>query len=169
MEERRIEIAASDVRSLHWHGDLLVDWASGGIRYALDGRERGHWGTPKYRCDSAVVSPSGDFVVLYEKLGTKALVLAGNHVIRELNRSYYYAEAYEFPLAVFRVADGREVIAHCPNSYNRIEIDDLVTGRRLTRPGGPELSDFFHSRLAANEAGTMLLSAGWIWHPLESL
>src|SRR5207249_4053150 len=32
-----------------------------------------------------------------------------------------------------------------------------------------EKFDFFHSRLAVNPAGTKLLSAGWIWHPFDTV
>ena len=89
------------------------------------------------------------------------------HAIRELDRSFYYANAYEYPIALLRLPDGREVIAHCPESYCRLEIDDLTTGKRLTKSTDRELKDYFFSRLTANEKGTKLLVAGWVWHPMD--
>lgn len=54
---------------------------------------------------------------------------------------------------------------HCPQAYNRLEIEDARTGERLTAAVGREPQDFFHSRLAASRSGRYLLSAGWVWHP----
>jgi hypothetical protein len=28
--------------------------------------------------------------------------------------------------------DGREIVAHCPEDYNRLQLDDLATGERLS-------------------------------------
>jgi hypothetical protein len=160
-------INAKGVKSLAWQDGKLIDWAGGGIVYHLDGTiEPSHVGYA-YRFDAAVVSPSGEFAVIYEKLGTKALVLKQGKILRELDRSFYYAHAYEYPVTLFRLPDGRELIAHCPEGYCRIDIDDLATGQRLTntptrKPFGP-----FFSRLAANLDGTLLLSAGWVWQPFN--
>jgi hypothetical protein len=60
--------------------------------------------------------------------------------------------------------DGREVIAHCPDEYNIIQIDTLDKGTRVTRRRG-KAQDYFHSRLSFSPDGRYLLSAGWIWHP----
>jgi hypothetical protein len=57
---------------------------------------------------------------------------------------------------------------HCPDEYNRIEIDDASTGERLTR-GDRKPADFFHSRLAGSPGGKRLLSAGWVWHPFDAV
>jgi len=116
--------------------------------------------------DRAVASPSGKYMVLVATFGTKAIILREGRVHRELNRSYYFAESYEYPLTVFALPDGRECVAHCPDEYCRLEIDALDTGERLTaRQGGSP--DFFHSRLQTTTDGRYLLSAGWIWHPLD--
>lgn len=154
-------------KSLAWTDDALIDWIQSARVYGLDGSLGGggiHYG---YRFDAVATSPSGTFVVLYERLGTKGIVLRDGRVIREIARSYYQADAFDFPICLFRLADGREAIAHAPDDYNRIEIDLLESGTRLTaRPSdAPEPVDYFPSALAANPTGKWLMSAGWVWHP----
>jgi hypothetical protein len=144
----------------------LVDWISGGRAFALDGTERrgvGHYGY--YRFDAATASPDGRFAVIYERLGTKGLLLHNGKVLRELNRSFYHADAYEYPVALFDGPDGRLLLAHCPEDYCRIELEEAETGRALTACTERMPGDFFHSRLAASPCGKRLLSAGWVWHP----
>ncbi|NOT64292.1 MAG: hypothetical protein HOP19_29090 [Acidobacteria bacterium] len=160
-------IPAKRVSSLCWLGDKLVDWVGGGASYALDGTvtERPvHYG---YRFDAAIVSPSGQYAVIYELLGTKGLLLKDGKILRELNRSYYHAEVYEYPITFIRQADGRELLAHCPNDYCRIDIEDIETGDCLTQSATRKPEDFFHSRLACDASGQRLLSAGWVWHPWD--
>jgi hypothetical protein len=157
------------VTSLCWFGDELVDWVGGVVVIGLDGKAtdpRVHWG---YRFDAAAQSASGRYAVIYQRLGTKALVLDRGKLIRELNRSFYHANAYEYPIALFEHVDGRTLIAHCPDDYNRIEIDDVATGARLTSPSERKPADFFHSRLSVSPRNSRLLSAGWIWHPVDSV
>lgn len=160
-------IPARDVRSLAWDGDVLVDWAAGEIRYQLDGNTGKRLWVVTYMFDAAQVSPSGEYSVIFTRLGTKGLVLRRGRIIREINRSYYCAGHYEYPLALFQLPDGREVMAHCPDAYNRLEIDDLATGERLTVSTTRNPADYFPSRLAASSDGRWLLSAGWVWHPLD--
>jgi hypothetical protein len=165
----RIDIPTKYVASLGWRGDTLVDSRHGPTTYYLDGtqsqRNRGY----SYKFDAAVTSPTGDYAFVYERLGTKGLLLDSiGNIVREVNRSYYHAHVHEFPIALFRLPDGREVMAHCPDAYNRIEIDLLPDGQRLTaRKPDPEACDFFQSRLAPSPGRTRLLSAGWAWSPLE--
>jgi hypothetical protein len=117
-----------------------------------------------YPFDQAVVSPSCRFHVIYAERGTKALLLDHGRVARELNRSFYHAADYDYPVALGRLPDGREILVHCPDRYNQLEIDDLESGRRLT--GGERTPvDVFHSRLAVSPDGRHLLMAGWLWHP----
>ncbi len=156
-------------KSLLWSGDSLVDWVNGGVRMYLDGGITQRTVNYSYRFDAACGSPSGEYVVIYERLGTKALVLRNGKVLREINRSYYHAHDYEFPITIARLPSGREVLVHCPERYNQIEIDDISTGVRLTSNGSRAPCDFFHSRFLVNPAGTIFLSAGWIWHPLDIL
>ena len=155
----------SKARSLAWDGDDLVDWADG-RRWDVDGSESRSSHHHAYDFDRAVASPSGAFQVIYSEHATKGLILDRGEQVREIDRSYYHAAAYEYPVALGRLADGREVIAHCPQEYNRLQIDELHSGDRLTiRDGDSE--DIFHSRLAFSESGRWLLSAGWVWHPLD--
>lgn len=63
------------------------------------------------------------------------------------------SEAYRYPVALFTLPDGRTGIAHCPERYNRLEIEDAITGERLTASGQREPRDVFHSRLAVSGDG----------------
>ena len=155
------------VRALCWHDDELVDWA-GIIRYQLDGTSSGPTVNYAYRFDHAVSSASGEYVVLYEQLGTKGLILKRGKVVREINRSFYHAHVYEYPVALFTLPDRREVIAYCPDHYNVIEIEEVESGNRLTSRTG-EAADFFHSRLQVSSDSKYLLSAGWVWHPWDTI
>jgi hypothetical protein len=86
--------------------------------------------------------------------GTKALLLeAGGEVIRELNRSYYCTEAYRYPLALFTLPDRRTGLVHCPEHYNRLEVEVARTGELLTGSQDRDPGDFFHSRLAVSPDG----------------
>jgi hypothetical protein len=88
-------------------------------------------------------------------------------IIREINRSFYYADTYEYPVTLFRLENGQEVMAHCPDHYRQLEIEDLATGERLTSLDTRKPSDYFFSWLAANAEGSFLLSAGWHWQPVD--
>lgn len=94
----------TEIGTLNWFGDDLVDLADGGRRYRLDGTTTDSnlgWGGPDF--DFAVVSPSGRHAALGQRLGTKCLLLeiknARPHLLRELNRSYYQSNMYEYPVA----------------------------------------------------------------------
>ncbi len=169
MRERgdRIELAATGARALAWAGGELYDVAAGWMRFPLDGSppERRHTGYgPSF--DAAVVAPKGDLVALVESTGTKGLLLESTgRLVRELDRSYYHASAYRYPLALFTLPDGRTGLVHCPKQYNRLEIEDAWTGESLTAGPEREPDDVFQSRLAVSPSGRYLLSAGWLWHP----
>ena len=153
-------------QSLCWSGDTLVDWASGGILHGLDGRSVGPHVRYAYHFDAAVMSPDGRHAVLYERLGTKALLLKQGKILRELHRSFYHAHVYEYPVALHTLPGGRTLLAHCPDEYCRLELEDAETGERLTRRDGRP-ADVFHSRLQFSRDGRFLLSAGWVWHPVD--
>ncbi|WNG33682.1 hypothetical protein F0U61_08595 [Archangium violaceum] len=152
--------------ALCWRGDELVDWVSGGRSYALDGRVTESHVAYSYRFDSAVMSQDGRYAVLYEKLGTKGLLLREGKVLRELNRSFYHADAYEYPVALVTLPSGRTLLAHCPDEYCCLELEDAETGELLTRRDSNS-PDIFHSRLQFSRDGRYLLSAGWLWHPVD--
>ena len=165
---RRVRVTriptTSAAMSLIWDGDDLVDVLGGWRRWDARGSEtpgRVNW---TYPFDQAVMSPSGRFHVIYAERGTKALVLDNGRVVRELNRSFRHAADYDYPVAVGRLPDGREIVAHCPDRYNLLQIEDLPSGRCLTT-GARTPVDVFHSRLAVSPDGRYLLMAGWVWHP----
>jgi hypothetical protein len=159
--------SATGVRSLCWRGDELVDWVGGGRVFTRDGTERPAKVRYAYRFDAATASPNGRFAVIYERLGTKGLLLDDGRIVRELDRSFYHAAAYEYPVALFNDPEGRVLLAHCPGNYCRVELEEAETGRPLTTSPDRKPSDFFHSQLAASPHGKRLFSAGWVWHPLS--
>ena len=163
---RQYSFSATGIRSLCWRGDELVDWVGGGRAFALDGQERGASTQYGDQFDAATATRDGRFAVIYERLGTKGLLLKDGQILREINRSYYHASVYEYPVALFHAPDGRLLLAHCPRSYCAVELEEAETGRPLTASAERKPCDFFHSRLAASPHGKRLLSAGWAWHPL---
>lgn len=170
----RTEMPATRLRSLVWDGDTLVDWV-GGHRYPLQGpAERFNVGSA-YRFNAAV--GFGSLGVSFEALGTKGVVLRDNgqrsvgnfvpmsvDVVREINRSYYHADHYLFPVTLFQHASERPILAHCPRGYNVLDLEDL-DGNCLTPRSTEDATDVFHSRLQASVDGRWLLSNGWVWHP----
>jgi hypothetical protein len=167
ISSKTIHLPAKGLGSLSWDGEDLVDWVGGGARYSLTGEIRCRSVNYAYPFDAAVVSPSGEFAVLYTRLQTKGLILRRGEIVREINRSFYHADAYEYPIALLRAPNGREILAHCPNEYNQLELDDLASGERLTASKTRNPSDFFVSRLISPASGSYLLSAGWVWHPFD--
>ncbi len=160
---------ATNIRSFCWRGDELVDWVGGGRAFSLDGTEHSANVNYAYRFDAATASPDGRFAVIYERLGTKGLLLDGGRIVRELNRSFYHANAYEYPVTLFNDPSGRLLLAHCPEEYCRIELEEASTARALTVSKARKPSDFFHSRLSASPSGKRLLSAGWVWSPWSAI
>ena len=165
MSERKI--LKGPVHSLVWAGEELVDWVGGGNRYSLDGRVRKPQVYYAGRFDAAC--SAGNFAAIYERLGTKGVILKDGAIHREINRSFYHANAYEYPICLWAEASGRVLMAHCPDNYNAIEIEDVLTGERLTAAPERKRDSFFHSRLQVNPDGTRLLSAGWLWHPWDAV
>ena len=162
----RIETDAP-ARSLCWRGDELVDWVRGGDRWTADGRfhpARVSWGYARF--DGAITDPTGRWAFVHERTGTAGLLVRDEEIVREIHRSPYHADAYLYPACLFQ-RDDRVVLAHCPDSYARIEFDDAETGERLTRSTTRKETDFFHSRLAVSPGGKRLMSAGWVWQPWD--
>lgn len=163
------KLKAPGLRSIHWLDGGLIDWVGGGTFVGLDGRVNPNRVNYAYRFDAAVQSSCGTYAVIYERFGTKGLVLKQGQVLREINRSYYCADDYEYPIAVLQTGAGRWLLAHCPDEYNRLELDDLETGERLSAQASRQPRDYFHSRLRASADGRWLLSAGWVWHPWDTV
>ncbi|WP_434388701.1 hypothetical protein [Melittangium boletus] len=149
--ERRFLPTPQPPRALCWSGEAPVDPLA---------RHAGPY-------DAAVMSPDGRHVVLYERLGTRGLLLREGAPVRELHRDDYCAHVYEYPVALASLPDGRTLLAHCPEEYCRLELEDVATGERLTRRDGAS-TDVFHSRLQFSPGGRFLLSAGWVWHPVDT-
>jgi hypothetical protein len=150
--------------TLAWQGDHLIDVVGGEASVGLDGTTVPRSMSWAYPFDRALVSAVSGTRIIYQATGTKGLVAKDKKTVRELNRSYYHANAYEYPVALGRLSDGREVIAHCPDGYNQIVIEVLATGERLASASETAV-DLFHSRLSFSPTGRYLLSAGWVWHP----
>jgi hypothetical protein len=154
------------VRSLVWAGDRLVDLVGGGASVCLDGsvaRRSVNWA---YNFDRALVSDDAATTVLYTALATKGLVIPPDQRdVREINRSYYHANAYEFPITVGRLFNGADVLIHCPDAYNRLVVETLHDGQRLASATA-RAGDMFQSRLRLSPDGRHLLTTGWVWHPL---
>lgn len=166
MSATRVLPAASPLRSLCWSGDALIDWAGGAVRYELDGSHSRATLNLMYRFDRAIASEDGRYVVVYELLGTAGLILRDGKVLREIRRSAYCADRFEYPVALTTLPSGRTVLAHCPDRVSRLELEDLDSGERLTRRQGRAIEHFF-SRLQFSDNGRYLVSAGWVWSPLH--
>lgn len=167
--QTRIETDEGPASSLCWRDDVLIDWVRGGDRWNIGGRyDSAHrsWGYSRF--DGAVADPTGQWVVVHERTGTAGILLRDGEIVREIHRSPYHADAYLYPACLFRLND-RVVLAHCPESYARIEIDDAETGERMTRSTSRKEADFFHSRLALSPGAGRLMSAGWVWHPWDAV
>jgi hypothetical protein len=120
----------------------------GGQRISLSGAIQPPDIYHSYRFDSAIASLSGRFTALFEKLGTKALLLDHGKLSRELNRSYYCADLYEYPISFLSLLDGTEAIAHITarpnwpltNSYSR------QSNRTAGCKGGREILKISHAQ-----------------------
>ncbi|MET4927077.1 hypothetical protein P3L51_32780 [Streptomyces sp. PSRA5] len=163
---RRVRVGTGEVRSLVWDGDDLLDPVGGWRRWSPDGtehrRERRGYGRGY---DRAVTSPSGRWTVVYAERGTSGVLLDGRRVVRELPRDEYHAEDYDYPVGLGALSDGREVLVHCPENYDRLQIEDVATGERLAGGTAEATAGTFHSRPAVSPGGRWLMSAGWVWHP----
>jgi len=166
-DARIITFAAENLRSLVWDCDELVDWAGGGVRFTLDGQKTSLSRRYAYGFDSAVAD-EGD-AVIFTRSETKGLVLRNGEILREIDRSFYCANAFDYPIALFRLGNGRRVLAHCPRETGRLDIEDFATGELLTASASRTPQDNFHGRLIASPDGRYLLSAGWAWQPYDDL
>jgi hypothetical protein len=84
--------------------------------FHLDGaveKAKVRWAFP---FDAAQSTPDGRIAVIYQRRGTKGLVLRGERVLRELNRSFYHADAYEYPIChrATTSPDSKDTTFGCP-------------------------------------------------------
>ena len=113
-----------------------------------------------YRFDAATASPDGRFAVIYDKAGNeRALCSIMDGFIRELDRSFYHAAAYEYPVVLFNDPDGRALLAHCPGNYCRIEFEDAETGRPAYRISRSQAVGFFPFAVGSEPPGESGYSA----------
>lgn len=154
-------------QTVSWLNDELVDWTSGEM-YSLTGQvnraSKYHIG---FSFDGAINSRDGVYSFIYQKKGTKGLLLKEGEILREIDRSYYCANAYEFP-AAFLSYQRRTFLAHCPKQYCQLDFEDVETGELVTNLKSREPADFFHSRLEVSLNNEYLISKGWVWHPLDA-
>ncbi len=159
-----VEIPWTGVATLLWDGDEVCDITSG---------QRGNLAgsvTPKemnmtYRFDRAVGVRTHDahWAAAYTNRGTKAVLMKNGSVHRELNRSFYCAESYDYPIVIGADPNGRAIVIHCPNKFDLLEMEDAETGRVLDSLTSKEME--FHSCLSLSPDGRFLADAGWFWHP----
>ena len=162
---KRTKLELKPPRSIYWQDNSLIDWIEGGRKITLAGKEERGSFFLEYDFDSVKVLHHSAIVVIYKKLGAKGVILKEGKLLREINRSYYFANHYEYPVALLHLPTHEPAIIHCPDEYCSLEIELIDTGERLTPNRKPR--DIFYSRLDAND--TYVLSAGWIWHPFDIL
>lgn len=57
--------------------------------------------------DGVVAAQDGRHVSIYQRLGTKALLLRDGKLAYELDRSYYNAQVFEYPIGFVPLPGGR--------------------------------------------------------------
>lgn len=153
------------VTTLAWDGNDLVDITSG-MRLHPDGSLSERTVAWAYPFDRAIgLRDCGTFwAVAYTNRQTKAILLGNGQLHRELNRSFNFAHAYDYPIALARSDSGKIILIHCPSNFDTLEIEDAETGATLARMKTDQME--FHSRLAVSSNSRHLLDAGWFWHPV---
>lgn len=165
----RTTIKTNYLKTIDWFDNKIVDWNSAGTQYQVDGEtiqlQKYHFG---FECDGSITSENGEYVLIFQKLGTKGLLLKNGELIREINRSYYQSSVYEFPAAFFTF-NNRTYLAHCPIKYCQLDFEDVETGEIITNNVERNSQDFFHSRLEVSKNNKHLLSKGWFWYPIDAI
>ena len=165
---KRQSIKTNYLQTICWVDNTIVDCASAGRKYTLDGQVKELYKYTFGFGDTAIASSDGQYAFIYQKLGTKGLLLKNGDILREINRSYYCAEVYEYP-AAFVTIDNRTFLVHCPVKYCRLDFEDVETGQIVTDDQDRNPSDYFHSRLEISPNGKYLMSKGWFWHPWDDI
>ncbi|WP_345212767.1 hypothetical protein [Mucilaginibacter gynuensis] len=158
-------IKAGSLSTISWVGDNIIDWAKT-TTYLANGTVKQGGTYYSFGFDAAITSADGQYAFIYKRLGTKGLLLKDGEELREINRSYYCADAYEYP-AAFVTVDGVTYLIHCPLEYCRIDFENVETGELVTDIPGREPADVFHSRFEISPGSKYLMSKGWVWHPLD--
>ncbi|MBT2564421.1 hypothetical protein J7E50_19710 [Pedobacter sp. ISL-68] len=165
---KRQTIPTNYLKTICWFNNAIIDWASAGKQYTPDGKTD-QLGENSFNFgDSAIISADGQYAFIYQKLGTKGLLLKNGALLREINRSYYCADVYEYP-AAFVTLNSKTFLIHCPSEYCRLDFEEVETGQIITNSEGRNPADFFHSRLEISPNGKYLMSKGWFWHPWDAI
>lgn len=159
----------ADFKTITWAGNAVADWTRAGQCYGPDGerRELGYYSI-SFGFDRAITSDDGQYVFVYQVRGTKGVLLKNGETLREINRSYYRADIYEYP-AAFATVDGVTYLVHCPVSYCQLDFEHVETGELVTNIPAREPNDMFQSRLEVSPAGGYFASKGWFWHPWDGV
>lgn len=116
--------------------------------------------------DRFIVSPDNSYLLVYQNLGTKGLILRPDgSFVREIDRSYYHAGAYEYPAIFWKRTNGKTYIVHCPEKYNKIEIEEVETGNKIVSPKKRKRypRGEYHSHFKiGSDGGTLLSRCGYL-------
>ncbi|WP_214229625.1 hypothetical protein [Pedobacter sp. B4-66] len=157
------------LKTIDWLNGNIVDWVSAGQIYSPDGQQKQ---IAKYHYafgfDASITSQNGQYAFIYRRLGTKGILLKGGEILREINRTYYCADTYEFPAAFITVGN-ETYLVHCPIDYCQLDFENVETGEIVSNVQGREPSDMFHSRLAISPDNKYLMVCGWAWHPVNTV
>jgi len=165
----RQTIRSSYPVTIDWLNEDIIDWASAGKLYCMDGstRQIGRYHFA-FSFDGAITSDDGVYAFIYKRLGTKGLLLKHGEIIREINRPYYHAEVYEYP-ATFMSYNNKTYLVHCPVDYCRLDFEEVETGVIVTDVRDRKPVDVFHSRLSVSPDDKYLMVCGWAWHPVDTV
>jgi len=166
---KRQTIKTNFLQTIDWLKGNVIDWVSAGQQYSLDGLEQQlskyHYA---FSFDGSITSQDGRYAFIYKRFGTKGILLKDGELIREINRTYYYAETYEFP-AAFTTFNNRTYLVHCPIDYCQLDFEDVETGEIVSNIQGRNPADVFHSRLSVSPDHKYLMVCGWAWHPIDKV
>jgi hypothetical protein len=152
--------------SISWLDNAILDGTNWTF-YGLDGSVSRTGFTLSHPFDRCITSQDGQYIFVYEKLGTKGVLLKFGKILREINRPYYHAATYEYPAAFYTSPAGRTYLIHCPIGYDQLDFEDVESGEIVTNIPGREPIDIFHSRLEVSPDNKFLMVKGWVWHPLD--
>jgi hypothetical protein len=166
---KRQTIKTNFLQTIDWLNGNIIDWVSAGQQYSLDGQQKQ---LAKYHhafgFDGSITSQDGQYSFIYKRLGTKGILLKNGEIIREINRTYYHAETYEFP-AAFITFENKTYLVHCPIDYCQLDFENVETGEIVSNIPGRKPSDIFHSRLSISPDNKYLMVCGWAWHPVDTV
>jgi hypothetical protein len=163
----RKTLTANYLCTINWFDNTIVDWGSAGKQYFIDGQIKElHKYHHTLNFDGSINSADGKYAFVYQKLGTKGLLLKEGELLREINRPYYCANIHEYP-AAFVTLNNITYLIHCPVEYCQLDFENVETGEIVTNIPGRDADDVFYSRLEISSDNKFLMSKGWWWHPWD--